>query len=877
MRDGGYVGMPPSSVLRAFGALAFAFVIVLAIPLASGQSQGRFVPPHSDAGVDTDGDTLFNILQVGVHVDASVGGNFFLIAGLYDATNTTEITSQYLFAPIAGPATVVVNFTGFEIQNSGIDGPYKVNLQLLDDAFLLDDVDQHTTRAYAHTDFDAAPAAFLPPHADAGEDRDIPPDGQYNALRVDVRVNVTEPGTFGVMGMLWDSSHFTMIAYDLRFVDLASGVQTVPLYLAGVAIRGAGVDGPYSVDLTLQGSLPGEFFPTTLDVGSHATAAYRWTDFQAPSATVQGTVREASLGFPLAGVTVDAYNYRDRVYLTAQTGPSGTYAMGLYPGDWIFTYEEWTRQSELRRATVTGSMTLPDARLSPLAPSPVVFRHAFDPWNAEDARMQIVGESDNATFRLTYDWQFGDRDAFLTQEEWNRSMAMFGGMLAPPADSRDLFRVDGAAYATVPGSQVIAFANAEGPVDTPGPPTIYQNVSFDATLPPAPSRSLALNVTYDSEYLGMLYEVQLPPLYALASFTSAPAISVTDLSGGRVAVDPGIAPDPMTYYAWITLVANATDTSLPVISDLAAIPNPVELGQATSLRANVTDDHGVDSAKVEIRDPGGAVVGNFTMTHATGSEYRYSHTPTAPGTYAYGVTAIDVVGNAAVATGTFIARDTTLPTADAGSDQTVDQHSVATFDGSGSTDNDRVANYTWTFTDNGARTLYGANPTYRFDRAGTFTVTLVLRDPSGNSASDAMQVTVTPTTGTIQGSVRDDAGTPLSGATVRLLSGSTEVATATTNATGGFSFPDATPGTYTVRVELAGFDAKEESVTVAAGGIATRDVILTRPSQIPGWVLPTALIAVLAVVALGGAAYGLRRRKRTREVRDKPAGPGDKA
>ena len=86
--------------------------------------------------------------------------------------------------------------------------------------------------------------------------------------------------------------------------------------------------------------------------------------------------------------------------------------------------------------------------------------------------------------------------------------------------------------------------------------------------------------------------------------------------------------------------------------------------------------------------------------------------------------------------------DATNPTADAGSDQTVDEGTLVTFDGSASTDNVGIANYVWTFTDGTPRTLTGKNPTYIFANPGTYTVTLNVTDAAGNWATDTVVITV---------------------------------------------------------------------------------------------------------------------------------------
>ena len=144
---------------------------------------------------------------------------------------------------------------------------------------------------------------------------------------------------------------------------------------------------------------------------------------------------------------------------------------------------------------------------------------------------------------------------------------------------------------------------------------------------------------------------------------------------------------------------------------------------------------------VEIRDPAGVRIGNITMTWMGGDTYRLATTPTALGTYSFIVFALDLAGNLAELPGTITVRDTVAPTANAGLDRTVPQHSLVTLDGSASSDNHQIVNFTWTFDDGGPRTLYGDRPAYRFDRAGVFDITLVVRDAAGNQASDTVRVT----------------------------------------------------------------------------------------------------------------------------------------
>ena len=91
--------------------------------------------------------------------------------------------------------------------------------------------------------------------------------------------------------------------------------------------------------------------------------------------------------------------------------------------------------------------------------------------------------------------------------------------------------------------------------------------------------------------------------------------------------------------------------------------------------------------------------------------------------------------------------DTTPPIAKGSQNLTVDQGTLVVFDGSGSTDNVGVSNYTWTFTHKGyEQILYGAKISYRFENVGTYEVTLTVSDEVGNIADDTFCVTVSDVT-----------------------------------------------------------------------------------------------------------------------------------
>jgi parallel beta-helix repeat protein len=91
--------------------------------------------------------------------------------------------------------------------------------------------------------------------------------------------------------------------------------------------------------------------------------------------------------------------------------------------------------------------------------------------------------------------------------------------------------------------------------------------------------------------------------------------------------------------------------------------------------------------------------------------------------------------------------DTESPIADAGADQAVKTGNKVSFDGSGSSDNEGISNYTWTFEYNNTDVvLYGESPSYDFELEGEYEVTLTVIDLTvpPNRDTDTVWINVTP-------------------------------------------------------------------------------------------------------------------------------------
>jgi cytochrome c biogenesis protein CcdA/PKD repeat protein/peroxiredoxin len=93
-------------------------------------------------------------------------------------------------------------------------------------------------------------------------------------------------------------------------------------------------------------------------------------------------------------------------------------------------------------------------------------------------------------------------------------------------------------------------------------------------------------------------------------------------------------------------------------------------------------------------------------------------------------------------TAIFDPQDVTSPSADAGVDQVVNEDTVVILDGSASSDNVGITQYTWTLLDESIQTLAGISPNYTFAVTGEYDITLNVTDAAGNWATDTVAITV---------------------------------------------------------------------------------------------------------------------------------------
>jgi hypothetical protein len=186
------------------------------------------------------------------------------------------------------------------------------------------------------------------------------------------------------------------------------------------------------------------------------------------------------------------------------------------------------------------------------------------------------------------------------------------------------------------------------------------------------------------------------------------------------------------------------DATPPTLTNLLPSDGSVTNDNTPTISANYTDVSGIETTSIVLKVDG-IVVNPQTLT-ATGVIY----TPTnalSDGVHNLELSVQDNVNNVNTTVWS-INIDATPPTANAGADIEINVGNTANFNGSASSDavdSTPQLNFTWSISKDGTQitVLYGIAPSYVFNEAGEYEVTLTVRDSAGNEGSDAMTVTVT--------------------------------------------------------------------------------------------------------------------------------------
>ena len=182
-----------------------------------------------------------------------------------------------------------------------------------------------------------------------------------------------------------------------------------------------------------------------------------------------------------------------------------------------------------------------------------------------------------------------------------------------------------------------------------------------------------------------------------------------------------------------------TVTIIDVTAPVAVLGDDVGVSQGTIVELNgsrSTDNVGIEEWMWSLTYDG-------AIEKITGETQSFLFT--IPGTYVVTLEVSDAVLNSASATFIVTVLDTTPPVAVTPSDMTVEIDEEVTFDGSSSTDNVGIEEWSWTIKFEGhsyTEVLEGPMVDYSFDQPGQHRVTLTVTDAQGNSDSMTFTVSV---------------------------------------------------------------------------------------------------------------------------------------
>jgi hypothetical protein len=114
-----------------------------------------FTGAFADRGVDTDGDGLYDLLAVDAEINVTEANSFDFFGQLMSEDGAAWITGAYAQTYLdVGVQTLALEFPGPDIRSSGVDGPYRVDMNLV--VAMRDPQATYTTGAYDHAEFDEA-------------------------------------------------------------------------------------------------------------------------------------------------------------------------------------------------------------------------------------------------------------------------------------------------------------------------------------------------------------------------------------------------------------------------------------------------------------------------------------------------------------------------------------------------------------------------------------------------------------------------------------------------------------------------------------------------------------------------------------------------
>ena len=270
----------------ALGATKGNMTRIAEASIAIASQTAQFQQVTNEYPSDTDGNGLYNSLDLSISVNVVESGHFEFQGTLIDGTGQ-PVAAGYHSTLMAGTGTlptglqtIVLHFDGSQIYQHGINGPYTLaSLTIFDVTEYALEVDTstniYTTAAYQVDQFEH-PMISLTGGSETPVDYDS--NGRYDLLQINLNLNVVQSGNYEANGRLVDPNGEEITWSTTSFYASGSGSYSAQLEFDGNDIGSYKVDGPYTLqDLSIfnTSGLASEIFNQP-----YTTQVYSFTDFE---------------------------------------------------------------------------------------------------------------------------------------------------------------------------------------------------------------------------------------------------------------------------------------------------------------------------------------------------------------------------------------------------------------------------------------------------------------------------------------------------------------------------------------------------------------------------------------------------------------------
>ncbi|MDO4570721.1 MAG: CARDB domain-containing protein [Planctomycetia bacterium] len=199
----------------------------------------------SDTPEDTNANGLFDKLNISSTIDVDEAGDYTVYYTLKDSMGTQVASVYETFALVAGENSLTLAIQGNDIFLSGLDGPYSLDVNISGTNYSYGKSDVFQTAAYTFNQFEGAQATFTGSYSDMGTDTDD--DGKYNAMTINVGMEVTVAGNYKIAGTIVDANGKFVAFGTTDNLALQVGNHTIPLEFDALDIISNSQGGPFTL------------------------------------------------------------------------------------------------------------------------------------------------------------------------------------------------------------------------------------------------------------------------------------------------------------------------------------------------------------------------------------------------------------------------------------------------------------------------------------------------------------------------------------------------------------------------------------------------------------------------------------------------------